>query len=476
MSSLEPIRSGLRLRVLEGDFHCEIHRLERALISIGRSTPDTPASANYLTFPEPTVSRLHAVLTWENGAKAYLLHHRSQTNPTILNNAIISGPTLLKAGDRITLGRLVLLVEVETETEPAVAPASHTPTYSGVSLNAQAPESDRVFSAPVRESIVVLTLSNDRSTAAVAPIDNRQGRQEVRLPGSSSSQLRFDIGSQPGQYTVETASGEQPRSLRHSYGARGVQLLLPVRAAESLPMSAHDTLLHQEFRIWLGDPDAPPCAPSGSDPAAARLQLEFLNGEWLGAILSCPLESANLRLAPGEVGLPYPLPLPRGLHAELASQDGKARLRAVEVSDELSIEVDGEVLFTGDAVPLVGGSRVVLGSTELVFHDGSEALYRSYRLVDSDNENVYPIAKASVRLGTAAHCEIALAHRDLPPIIGRISFENGSPKYLHTDLSASVRIDGEELSAGLSAPLHLGSQIELKPSLKLRLEQTSNPC
>ncbi len=499
MSSMEPVRSGLRLRVVEGGYHTEYHPLERALISIGRSTPETVASASYLTFPEPTVSRLHAVLTWEAGAKAYLVHHRSQTNPTVLNSAVLNGPVLLKAGDRITLGRLVLLVEPDQEAPTPSAPAPEMAATAGgmtltsapavaappvapateLCLNARQDGGERTFSAPVRSTMVALNFSNERATAAVAGAGSQEGWQEVRLPGATASSLRFHLDPSAATCQVEIGSANQPQAHRLSSRRGGGELSVPLRTGQTLALLDSDVLVHQGYRIWLGSPDQTPEAastlsqkPTPSEPGSADetspLQLHFLNGPWKDARLSLPYERANLRLGPGDIGSSHPFPVTRAPQAEITIQAGAARLRASDVPDDQFLEVDGDLVFPGESVPLVGGSRLMLGEAEFLWTDGSEAHYGAYRL--RDGEATYPLRKASVRLGTAAHCEIILPHRELPPVIGRLTFDKGVPHYLHTDLSATVRVDGEELSPGLSVPLRAGSELELKPGLLLQLE------
>lgn len=493
MSSMEPVRSGLRLRVLEGGYHSQHHPLERALISIGRSTPETVASASYLTFPEPTVSRLHAVLTWEAGARAYLLHHRSQTNPTVLNSAVLNGPVLLKAGDRITLGRLVLLVEADQEPSapstppaPAALPASASGGHTLFSapqpapapvvelcLNARQEGGERTFSAPVKAALVALHFSNERATAAVAGGGSQEGWQEVRLPGASASSLRFQLDPAAASFRVEVGTGEQAPAYRVSPGRGAGELRVPLRSGQSLPLLESDVLLHQGYLIWLGLPDQVPeigqsSAGEESSAETPALQLQFLNGAWRDAVITLPAERASQRLGPGDIGFAHPFPSSDAPQAEITVQAGAARLRASEVPDDQYLEVDGDLVFAGESVPLVGGSRLCLGDAEFLWKDGSEAHFARYRL--RDGEKTYPIRKASVRLGTAAHCEIILPYRELPPVIGRLTFEKGVPHYLHTDLSATVRVDGEELSPGLSVPLRPGSGLELRPGLLIQLE------
>lgn len=472
MSTMEPIRSGLRLRVLEGGTHSETLRLERSVISLGRSTPDTVSSPSYLTFPEPTVSRLHAVMTWETGVKAYLLHHRSQTNPTIVNNAPINAPCLLKAGDQIILGRLSMVVEND-RAEPSAPLASPRPE---VALNAQMEGSERTFSAPLKHQVVVLSFINERATAQVS---EPSGWQEVRLPGRTGSGLRFQLDLGSTACTVEPVQADQVSALRSSGGRGGAVLRVPLRFEQALALADSDVLLHQGYRIWMGFPESCPEAGNtlghetqgaeGERPPTPKVTLKFLNGAWQDGAITLPAVGiGTLLLGPGDIGFQHHFPWRSVPRCEIVLQNGQARLRALEVDDDQFLEVDGDLVFVGESVPLMGGSRISLGEAELLWLDGSERNYQRYSL--KTEAQSFPVRKAVVRIGTAAHCEIMLSNPELPPVIGSVDFTRQTPVYRHLDISAPVRVDGGEASIGLSVELSPGASIELRPGVHLRLE------
>ena len=485
MSTLEPIQSGLRFRVLEGESHSELLKLERSVISLGRSTPETVSSPTYLTFPEPTVSRLHAVLTWEAGAKAFLLHHRSQTNPTIVNNVPIAAPQLLKDGDRIILGRLLVLVEPDAvEEEPTheeTAPGSVLPVVPSavapvLAVNALSEEAERTFSAPVKESTIVVSFVNDGATAQVSPAE--PGCQEVRLPGRTAGGLRFLQKSEVGRYSVEPVRDAQPVAVRCSKGRGDSVLRVPLRLGSPLEVVDSDVIIHQDYQIWVGSPERCPDIGSasqetqganGEKPPKSKLMLKFLNGPWQDATVT--LSAAGITtvgVGPGDMGFPHPFPLSGIPRCEISVANGTARLRAVEVLDEHFLEVDGDLVLVGESVSLVGGSRLSLGDAEFLWTDGSERHYESFRLVFDDQS--YSVSKSLIRIGTAAHCEVVMNRRELPPVVGSIDFSSGRPVYSQIDISASVRIDGVDTSTGLSVPLKSGSCLELRPGIVLRLE------
>jgi pSer/pThr/pTyr-binding forkhead associated (FHA) protein len=79
--------------------------------SIGRA-PD-----NTVLIPDSYVSAQHALLTWREGQ--WWLEDRGSKNGTLLNGARIGAPTVISAGDVISMGRTQLKVAIgdqEAET------------------------------------------------------------------------------------------------------------------------------------------------------------------------------------------------------------------------------------------------------------------------------------------------------------------------------------------------------------------------
>ncbi len=105
-------RKPLELVVLQGGGRGARHSLTAPHLVLGRLDPYETASFGNLLFPEPTVSRVHATLDWDEAANRYLLTHRSATNPTIINKAKVSKPRHVSPGDKIQMGNLILEIRV----------------------------------------------------------------------------------------------------------------------------------------------------------------------------------------------------------------------------------------------------------------------------------------------------------------------------------------------------------------------------
>lgn len=77
-------------------------------VQLGRLDRGQAPQEGQVLFPEPTVSRLHAELHWDPQQRAYVLWHRSSTNPTLLNGKKVARCQVVKPGDRVQMGNLIV--------------------------------------------------------------------------------------------------------------------------------------------------------------------------------------------------------------------------------------------------------------------------------------------------------------------------------------------------------------------------------
>lgn len=102
----------MQLRIIDGqkERRDRVIRLDGKELSLGRASQGQRPGPGELLFKEPTVSRVHATLTWKPLKGGFQLVHKSKTNPTLVNGK----PTkkiLLAPGDRVQMG--LLIVELE---------------------------------------------------------------------------------------------------------------------------------------------------------------------------------------------------------------------------------------------------------------------------------------------------------------------------------------------------------------------------
>ncbi len=101
-----------QLRVIDSTRDSEqmVYVLTEKQYEIGRLPAEHEAGTYEILFLEPTLSRVHATLTWKARARSYQLLHKSDINPTLVNGRPVR-KILLAPGDRIQLGFLILELE-----------------------------------------------------------------------------------------------------------------------------------------------------------------------------------------------------------------------------------------------------------------------------------------------------------------------------------------------------------------------------
>ena len=478
MSSIDEVETGLCLKVMEGSHQQEIHNLTRTEVSIGRATPEAPYTASYMTFPEPTLSRLHAVLKWDPKKKTYIAQHKSQTNPTLINGRHLTGSVVLTPGDTLALGRLVVVLDVaktpKGRTEPLTPPPSATLQVS--SLN-----STRTYSVPVDQARIKLQFSDARTTAAIAPEEEEDGVKTVRITASACNELCFNFAGEGEAVAVETLKNE-PITLRRTPLDCGI-LSVPLRPGAQLQLTEADTIEHQEHEVRLEPSIAPKFSdstlekkseerdaePIESEPSGGALL--FLNGGWTGAVLELPTAGLTaFELGPKSLSFRHTPPLTNTPTCRITVQDGQAQLRVLQLSDDQFLDIDGELYFTGESTRLFSGSRILLGEAEFLWSIPSlHEIYSRFEILGPDDKHL--ITKQRVRVGTAAHCEVRLRQPSLAPVVGLIEFSLNEITYHHLNIAMSARIDGVDTSAGLDAVLRSGSKLELAPGVIITIEE-----
>ncbi len=126
------------LQILSPDGKSRVMQMEGDRITLGRS------SAAELCFPDDTgLSRQH--LSFEREGEVWFLHDLNSKNGTILNGAKLAERTLLKSGDRVTAGHLIMVYDGATTHiskpvvifDPGEAEAEENTSSSTVITNLQ---------------------------------------------------------------------------------------------------------------------------------------------------------------------------------------------------------------------------------------------------------------------------------------------------------------------------------------------------
>ena len=122
---------------ITGDYENGSVNLSEEVVWIGRAVTGTPSTSSHLLFEDQSVSRVHGAFAWVAQYQSFAFHHRSQTNPTFVNDKVVTEPVLLKPGDVIAFGHQKLRFELCESQEPTVRsiPLPETPTHEPVAAS-----------------------------------------------------------------------------------------------------------------------------------------------------------------------------------------------------------------------------------------------------------------------------------------------------------------------------------------------------
>lgn len=152
--------SGLQLKVVEGQERGRTIRLDHPEVTLGRAQTKGERAPGWIFFNEPTVSRVHAILSWDDSRKHYILNHRSKTNASLVNGSPVDHHPIT-IGTRVQLGLLVL--------EMQNAETGNTPRSGRLGDAVTGPDKKKNESVvgPILEALS--TLGEDRPAAAQSP-------------------------------------------------------------------------------------------------------------------------------------------------------------------------------------------------------------------------------------------------------------------------------------------------------------------
>lgn len=108
---MPPFSSGYQLKIIEGTGRGQVFPLDTKELTIGRAANPGERAPGYIFLYDDTVSRIHAQLLWSEEANQYVIHHRSQTNPTMINSLPLEEPHNLEPDDVIQIGKLSLQIQ-----------------------------------------------------------------------------------------------------------------------------------------------------------------------------------------------------------------------------------------------------------------------------------------------------------------------------------------------------------------------------
>jgi len=478
----------LELLVVEGQGKGEMFPLQADQIELGRKDPHSRHdSPSRVSFPDPTVSGIHATLTWDAKRNRYLLTHRSATNHTLINGKVVQGTQYIHVGDKIKMGNLVVQVRLVPKAVPVEAPSPariSRPTpplgeaggatqtaFSLLVLNG--PDAGRLH--PIQQETLIL--QEPGSVQTFEPTLNIQGAGATRClllyKPPDIHVTCAETGARPVLLDSPLAGVVRQRNPGPEFGNMlNTQSLLLVGGVAVVLVTGEEAA-DSRTRLLAGEQVSP--LQSGLFHEGERLWnrgeqhlLRFTAGPLKGTHFWIDHRKIDRPISLGRIGQKTLVELTdRGaVQCELVYRDSSMILTNVDA--ELNLPLNGEEVGPGQHQELSSGDCFRLGRTVVRYeYLPLQARINTYSLFWGSRE--LPLRRTVNLLGNGSNCDIRLDDERLAPLTGRLLVSESSLRYQHRQPGQVAVVQGQELRAGQEATLRLENTIQLCEGLTLRL-------
>jgi len=471
----EAFESGLELVILEGGGKDQHFHLNRTRITLGRLDPNETPGVGTLAVPDPTVSRVHAVLEWDPKRNRYLLVHRSRTNHTVLNGKVMEEPTYVHVGDRIKMGSLVAELRLITKAQAVKAAVTSTAAESVASefhlLVLNGPDGGALH--PLNKSRLLLR----------EPGGPDQPLPEIAVRGLGAVQATLIL--QDGQFHITTPENAERSTLLDSFpgivrqrqpgsdlGAvlspnavlvAGQVALVIASAGQVAEMRAHllegaqvhplqGGLFREGDRLWnMGEQHV----------------LKVISGPQKGTHLwlDLPLQKP-ITIGRNGSGALLELPDRGAAAAEIFQGPNGLELRNTDA--EIGLGHNWDEVTPGEEAPVVSGDRFRLGRTVIRYEFlPVQALAETLALRFAGEE--LPLQREVNLVGYSPASDLRINDRRLGPTHGRLLVRPPEVVYQHRQGGTSVRIGDVEVRAGEERALPMDVPVQLAEGIEVTL-------
>lgn len=469
----EALDSRFELVVLEGGGQGGRHYLNRNRITLGRQDANDEPQSGVLAFPEPTVSRVHAVLEWDARKQRFQLIHRSRTNHTILNGTDMDEPHLLQAGDKIKLGLLVLEVRAvdPRETPATEEEATFIPDSGYYLVEVLGPEPGEMH--PLNYTTMMLCEPPTEPTT----------KPGVFVKGTGD--VRATVLHQGDDLRIESKRGQRPLILRQE---EALTLEWVVGTDAHFPLRKNDLLVCGQVVFLCCDTvKAGECSEvlqNGGDVAAIhpliphlhpeqdpvfqgqeQHQVRVLSGSLRGSHVWVRPEKLTAPLSVGRSGCNIELPDKQAGRLEIGFEE---RLLVRNADENARITHNWDLLTPGEEAYAVGGDRFVLGRT-VIRYENAPIQQMVDKLSISFQDQELPLLRQENVLGYRTECDLRVDDRRLSPSHAVLRCDGQKIYYRHQHKESPARHKGKEVKAGEEVVLEVGDEVEFFSNLSFKL-------
>ena len=481
----------LEFLVVEGQGRGDLFPLQADQIELGRKDPFAKnESPSRISFPDPTVSGVHATLTWDSKRNRFLLTHRSSTNHTLINGKVVQGTQYIHVGDKIKMGGLVVQLRLVPKAAPlqaeVPAPARHsTPRQALVSdtpanihsafqlLILNGPDAGRLH--PIQQETLIL--QEPGSVQTFEPTLNIHGAAATRcLLLYKPPEIHVtcaETGARPILLDTPLGGVVRQRSPGPEFGNILTSQSLLLVGGVAVILVRGDAANDARTRLLAGEQVSP--LQGGLFHEGDRLWnrgeqhlLRFTAGPLKGTHFWVDHRKMERPISLGRIGQKTLVELTdRGaVQCEMTYRDETMILSNVD--GELNLPLNGEEVAPGQSQELSSGDCFRLGRTVIRYeYLPLQARINTYSLFLGARE--LPLRRTVNLIGNGPHCEIKIDDERLSALTGRLVVTETSLRYQHRQAGLMAMVQGQEVRAGQEATLRLDNTIQFCEGLSLRL-------
>lgn len=465
------VSSGFELVVLEGAEQGKRRRLRSLVVTLGRQDPSDASDPGRFTFPAPSLPLVQARLKWNDDKLRYVIEQRSPTHPTRVNDALLTEPVVLQAGDRIDLGAVVLEVRHST-----ALPVLRGGVFDGSCGLLVLSGVDEGKVLPLTQPRTLIRPPHAEATEGTIPIE---GMDEWHLElVMGSGRLFVECWQRPGLvsswpglvYSRLCGSGERIEVPRGAVLVCGdvAMLVDDVEEIEELGAVVRDGLPTGDLVIDNISVGTPPYF-EGHEPFVIRV----LSGPDRGSVLFIDpaLLEGPIRVGRQGAGSDLHLELPERDCAMLEIAYDRRGFRLRNRDRTSSVTVHWDDVRPGEAVDLVSGDRITMGRTMLSFECVPlQSTLEAYAIYHEGQE--LPLARAINYVGYRPENDLRINDRRLGPRSGIFGVRDGGRFYYrHLNKDAPAGVGDDALTEGQETPLRLGDHVTLAPGVVVRFDR-----
>lgn len=502
--------SGFEIQVKEGADEGCAYPLDRREITLGRRGSPGEEKKGYILFSEPSVSKIHAVLRWDDDLKKYVIYHLAEEQETVVNGRSVK-KSLLNPGYEVQLGELIFEVVSIKEKQLRESTVMWEKFKAGEERGeetldtgykmvvVEGPDKGETFE--LDKNLIVIgrrrSPGDIRDTYGILLTDSKLP-EELALMVWSDRERKFSIfQSEESPVTiklyrvVDTLEGSKIIGQEYQNVLEDKDTLV----AGDTVMVIHRTTTGEtpDAKVDIEKELSSSTAGAVSGEIPGQTALGSFRVDYVFEILEGPDSGHKISFLSDEMTEgrvitfgsrgdvrqnEVELDDPALSNTQGYFEYSNGNLYLINESSQLDILVNNYEIGENEKIVLNSGDRIKLGNTILGFTDNRVlTALRNFQLVvikggEKDKDKHFPITKTMMFVGRGSACDARVFDPEVSRLHAVLTFRNGHFYIEHKSKVNPTFINGISLKKGQDRIIFPGDKIYLSGNTILQLVRT----